>query len=1310
MAETLGGADYISGQPSAVFSLANGASSTLTYTFKATATGERDFTGSAAGTANSLDYSFPEGISNTVLVINGLKASPTNDVVAWRLGTSTPRISGETLISGYPAGIYAFRGSNTKEFSRYSLSTGNWIPRAPTTNGIEKGGSLTADGNGTIYASEGNSKIFYKYVIATNTWSQLAQPASNFNEGGAVQFMNLPAQVGTTPAGSYVYGLMGNSNVFRRYNIAANTWTDLAIVPVTVKKGGALTTDGTYLYALQGDTKTGFYRYDIAANTWTAMASTPSGVGWGGSLTRVGGFIYAFRGDGNKDFWRYSISGNSWTSMASAPANVADGGSLTNDGTYVYAQQGKTRAFWRYSITNNSWEALMNVNFTDITKQGGALTYDPGTSPQGYFTTMATSAGLVTSGDTVKVTFTAKASVTSSVTGVVPSTVTFTATGGASATLLTGPVATTDTTISDSADAVIYEWTYRINAGTTPGSIAFTATANGNSQNNLFPAATSRSVLVTPPLTFQAQAFNAANMPPEANQITNAAMIDDSVSFATGIDSNAVSNALLRPSLSLEKYNDPQGPVNPGDEITYTLVLRNDGMGTARTVQITDLIPANSTYVSGSAQFTGSAAILADTTRVREVIPPATSTGTLTFKIDQLKMNEVLTMRFKVKALESGTTGTTYTIKNKAQAQASNYAAVTSTEVTNSVTFNPSLSVIKLSDPEEVYQPGAVVQYQVLVTNTGNAALTGITVNDPMLPNLAYVSGNDNGNSALDVGETWLYTGSYTVTEADYSKEASGGVIPLVNTVTADSNETSPVQAQDKVELALPKLELTKSADVNEIGPGGTIRYTLTLRNKGKGIGRNITVNDLIPANTTYVPGSAAASSTTVPPANLGILEPAQTGDTIAFTVSSLGFNEEVTMSFSVQASSSLAPGTYSINNSASIKDTAITSNTVTTTLTFRAGLAVTKTAAPTEILAAGDVIGYTIQVKNTGNMALSGITVTDPMLAAVPLTLTSGDTNSDNKLDLAETWIYQANYTTLPADFSTAAGGTKDLINTVTADSAETDPLTATATVKLYSPNLAIQKSVDLTTVSPGDLLTYTVTLTNNGPGTAKTLEIRDIIPVYTKYVPGTAVLATDSLTQGVSLTEPTGTEPFKVTIDALKSQEKVIVTFKVKTKTGLDSGIYDINNKATLTWNSAEVQSNEVKTSLEVYTLELRKQVLADSQGLKGDPDTPFVFRITNLPAPSTQEFDVVLRDGESVTLTLPKGTYSVREVGIPMEYSPAGSIVSFNNTVQPLADPANLILDQAKTVVTFKNQFGHSNYFHDSDYTINQFPGSP
>lgn len=944
VAENLGGASLLTGPSETGFNLANGVSKTVTFTFKINETGERKFSGTAVGTVSTADdYTFIDGLSNSVLVVTNINSSPSNDLVTWRLGSNASGIPGETLTSGYPAGVYAFRGGNTKEFSKYSLTNTTWTSKAQPTNGIEKGGSLTATGTGVIYGSEGNSKIFYKYDIPTNTWSRLEDVSENFNEGGSIQYLKLNSSVGSggtaTAAGEYVYAMLGNSNRFRRYNVTGKTWTTLANVLVTVKGGGALTTDGTNLYALRGDRTNGFYKYDIATNTWSQLANTPGNVGWGGSLTRVGDYIYAMQGDGKTGFWRYNISTNTWSTMAVTLGNVADGGSLTNDGTYIYALQGKTKTFWRYSIAGDTWSALTATNFTGSIGKGGALAYDPGETPTGYFTSLKSNASLVTTGDTFKITQTINS--TTPVTNVNPGTVVITATGGASATLVSGPtLVSSDNNISGSSDAVIYEWTYKATSGTLPGSLTFKVNASGTTPATTFPESTSRSVIVSPELTFQARVLSPTMLPVSVEQITNVAMINDNTALGNGYDSNATNNLLLRPKLVIEKQNNPTGDVRPGNIISYTLILRNDGSGTAQNIVVSDAIPDNSDYVPGSARIVGSSSVASDPSRILSIAEPTTPNGTLSYSISSLKTDEIITMTFDVTA-ERGLTPGSYAISNYATVSATGQQNLVSNTVTNTLNVIPSFTVLKLADPEQVLAPGETIYYTVVITNTGDTELTNVTVNDPLIPGLAYFEGNTDGDSPmkLDVNETWYFKGSYVVTKADFNP-GSEGFTQLTNTVTVDTSETEPQTAQEHVLLYSPNLSIQKSHDKTVVEPEGVITYSMVITNNGVGTAMDVVVRDVIPQYTEYVSGSGAAvgdlSVEGDVPRVVKVTEPATPNDPIVLEINYLKSGESVTLTFKVKAKSGLPGGTYVIKNNATIVASTIsviTSNTVSTTM-----------------------------------------------------------------------------------------------------------------------------------------------------------------------------------------------------------------------------------------------------------------------------------------------------------------------------------------------------------------------------------------
>ena len=86
-----------------------------------------------------------------------------------------------------------------------------------------------------------------------------------------------------------------------------------------------------------------------------------------------------------------------------------------------------------------------------------------------------------------------------------------------------------------------------------------------------------------------------------------------------------------------------------------------------------------------------------------------------------------------------------------------------------------------------------MISYTILVTNTGNMTLTGVSVADPRIVESRRdpaVGGNQTTGFAGDDRDADLHR-AYTVTQAEIDNNG-GGDGDLDNTVTADSNQTGP--------------------------------------------------------------------------------------------------------------------------------------------------------------------------------------------------------------------------------------------------------------------------------------------------------------------------------------------------------------------------------------------------------------------------------------------------------------------------------------------------------------------------------------
>ncbi|WP_299801094.1 Calx-beta domain-containing protein [uncultured Maribacter sp.] len=91
-----------------------------------------------------------------------------------------------------------------------------------------------------------------------------------------------------------------------------------------------------------------------------------------------------------------------------------------------------------------------------------------------------------------------------------------------------------------------------------------------------------------------------------------------------------------------------------------------------------------------------------------------------------------------------------------------------------------------------------------------------------------------------------------------------------------------------------------------------------------------------------------------------------------------------------------------------------------------------------------GDAINYTFTVINTGNIPISNVVVSDPLLGGTIAGPASGDTDSNGQLDTTETWIYSATYSIIQTDID---NGQVNNLATVTGEDTDGNTITDTST-----------------------------------------------------------------------------------------------------------------------------------------------------------------------------------------------------------------------------------------------------------------------
>ncbi len=161
--------------------------------------------------------------------------------------------------------------------------------------------------------------------------------------------------------------------------------------------------------------------------------------------------------------------------------------------------------------------------------------------------------------------------------------------------------------------------------------------------------------------------------------------------------------------------------------------------------------------------------------------------------------------------------------------------------VTEGVAANPSLLVVKSAVENKFSAIGDVLNYSYLVINTGNVTLTGpFTVNDDRSSDETCPV-----TAALDPGQYITCTATYTVTQTDLDADN------VTNTATAQGSfgGTPVVSAPDSE--TVPEIGQTSGLvvikSVTSSGPyvvGATITYNITAINTGTSTLTGVTVSD----------------------------------------------------------------------------------------------------------------------------------------------------------------------------------------------------------------------------------------------------------------------------------------------------------------------------------------------------------------------------------------------------------------------------------------------------------------------------------
>lgn len=312
----------------------------------------------------------------------------------------------------------------------------------------------------------------------------------------------------------------------------------------------------------------------------------------------------------------------------------------------------------------------------------------------------------------------------------------------------------------------------------------------------------------------------------------------------------------------------------------------------------------------------------------------------------------------------------------------------------------PLINVRKVPTPLALPNGPGPVTYNYTVTNPGRIPIHTVTLTDDQCSNMAYLSGDTNLDSLLDVTETWLYRCSTTLTQTTVNYATARGIGNDMAAV-----DTAIAEVIVGVAVVPPLIHIVKTPEPLTLPfNGGNVVYTYKVTNPGTVALTEVTVTDNKCTGVTYVSGDMNADSML------------QSTETWTYTCST---NVPTSMT-------NTAVATGHANDLTAI-DTAIAS-VVVEGAPLPPLIHIIKKANPVILPASGGWVDYTYAVTNPGTVALQNVLVSDNKCNG--LARVTGDNNGNALLDVNETWSYSCRkyieYTTL--NTATAQGSANGL------------------------------------------------------------------------------------------------------------------------------------------------------------------------------------------------------------------------------------------------------------------------------------------
>ncbi len=439
----------------------------------------------------------------------------------------------------------------------------------------------------------------------------------------------------------------------------------------------------------------------------------------------------------------------------------------------------------------------------------------------------------------------------------------------------------------------------------------------------------------------------------------------------------------------------------------------------------------------------------------------------------------------------------------------------------------PALTVQKTPDGGPGVA-GAEDDYRVEVHNGGEAVATPVTVEDVLEPGQTYTAGSaEPEEGGVDFEETAVEAGpglGQTTIKWKIGSVAAGETVTIKVPVKFGATLPDPTTVSNEATIETPQetephsnegsfsvhreadLRLEKTADPTEIAARNQIEYTLHVENLGPSEAEGVKIVDPVPAGTSFEAGDC--------PENAGKVECA---------VGNLAAGADATFHFKVRVA---ADRTADIVNTAKVESTTKDPNPgndeaeAVTTVEGEAELTIEKTAPASVLL--GSSFEYELKVENKGPSDATGVSAFDALPPQVEfLEAESADgtcTEASGEVECEFGTLVPGG--TASATITVKAVGEGEVTNTAKVESPTEGPGSRedeATTIVGPSADLKITKTAP-GTVEAGAEMSYDLEVENLGPSDATGVTVTDPLPAGLEYVSGDPACSFDQPSRTVT------------------------------------------------------------------------------------------------------------------------------------------------------------------------------------------------